>query len=241
MADSLNQNYHSNGYTPSPSWRGYRTYYDDSFSWEKKYEEERQRFKDLITKNEMTYQENFDLRRKVTDLEIIRDNLSQELDEIENEFDMNSQRFSDRENTLLDRINFLESEKYNLENRLGYYAQGVPEEYFLNENRRLKESNLDMEIKLEILSNFFNKMQNVVGTDSNNSRNNNAKPFRLISELNVSSLREKLKVMEDNIMTAKYGHIGKTSNVDHLNKYADNTDVIDYKMKDLNYENEELR
>src|SRR4051794_25085185 len=122
MAESTDFSY-SNSYQKSPEYlRGYRIspspYHHKENCCCTKYEEEKERIRDLINQLENKNEENFNLRLKVDEIEKLRVSLQEELDRLENDYTLNSQRFSNRENDLMDKVHFLEIEKKHLEERL---------------------------------------------------------------------------------------------------------------------------
>ena len=107
----------------------------------------------------------------------------------------------------------------------------TPDEDFLaRENKRLKDQNIKNELKLDLFTRFFNKVQNFVGGKIS------SRPFALIDSLDVSSLREKLKTLEQDIE-----RMSSIARENTKGLVMGNSEIINSKFKDLSEENEILR
>lgn len=234
MADSTDYSYlsHHQRSFGNENWRGFRSYYKDTSERDKLFDEEKERVRELINKLEQKNEENFNLRMRIEEVEQVKNNLMYDLDNLEQEYNISTRRFSNRENDLLDKVRFLEVEKSNLENRLNYYMKDrIGDDHLFNENRRLKQANLDMEIKIEMLTHFLNKVQNIII-----SKSSKVTPFVLLENLNSTTLRERLSQMEEQVeklVQTKNTLLSKDTNKGLV---LGNSDIINKKEGDGNEE-----
>jgi hypothetical protein len=189
------------------SWRGYRSYYCDGYNY------------DVYDREYRLKEENYNLRLQL-------ENSEKTIDD-----------YLYRENELTDRISLLEAQKANLEEKLYrielYRSQPPKEEDLLNwENRRLKDSNLKSELKLELLTHFINKLQTLT------SKKEDKIGFTLLENMELSSLREKLKHVESEIIKVFDYRNEKEA---QKGLVMGNSEIINKNMKDLSEENENLK
>jgi hypothetical protein len=163
------------------------------------YDEERSNMIDLIRKLEIANEENLNLRLRLDEMEVIKNQMAEDLNELENEINISSRRFMNREMDLNDKINLLENERRQLQERLNYHINSndtqmrnsvSTDEMLIRENRRLKQELTNREDKLESLTLFFNKMQNVLPNKILNDGG-----FVLLERLEPEKLKKKLDSM----------------------------------------------
>jgi hypothetical protein len=189
------------------TWRGYRSYYCDGYNY------------DVYDREYRLKEENFNLRLQL-------ENSEKTIDD-----------YIFRENELSDRIGLLEAQKANLEEklyRIELYRSQPPkeEDLLLWENRRLKDSNLKSELKLELLTHFINKLQTLT------SRKEEKSGFTILENMELSALREKLKQVENEIVK-----LFEYRNEKEAQKglVMGNSEIINKNLKDLSEENENLK
>jgi hypothetical protein len=216
--------------TSSDTWRGYKPYYRDYA------DDDKTRIRELTLKLQSQNDELSDLRYRLEQSEKDRLDLEYELDRLERDYRLVDQRSIDRENELLDKIRTLEIEKSKIEDN--YYRdykyssvnRTADEEFLFRENRRLKDQNIKNELKLDLMSRFFNRVQNYV------QGRITARPYVLIENMDVDTLREKLNHLELDI--ERMSSIAR----EHTKGLVlGNSEIINSKMKDVNEENELLK
>lgn len=230
MSDNDYSRYSNYLKTSSDSWRGYKPYYRD-------YEDnDKTRIRELTIKLQSQNDEISDLRFKLEQSEKDKYDLEYDLNRFERDYRVADQRSIDRENELLEKIRTLELEKSKIEDN--YYkdfkyssVNRTPDEEFLfRENRRLKDQNIKNELKLDLMSRFFNRVQNYV------QGRITPRPYVLIESMDVNTLREKLNHLELDIE-----RMSNISREHTKGLVLGNSEIINSKMKDINEENEYLR
>ena len=232
-----------NNYSYLKSDRAYNTYsspkrnYDYSYRLYSTIEEDRDRIRNLNSRVQDVTEENLHLRRRLEDAERDRDDLTYELNKLEREYEVAHERLLDKENELM-RTKLLTREKNNLEDLAASYRtdtvsrlKELEEDFLTRENRKLKDNNIRNEMKIDLLTRFFNKMQNIVL-----AKDGQPLPFVLLENMDMASLKGKLIEMEDETEKLVEANRVKTKGL-----VLGNSEIINHKFKDLKEENEYLR
>ena len=155
---------------------------------------------------------------------------------IEN-FEKDIEEYIYRESQLTEKIRLLELKKQNLEekiNRMELYGTLPPkdDDIFRRENRKLKDENLKSELKLELLTHFINKLQSLT------FKKNEKPSFTLLENMDLNSLRERLRQLESEIILV-FDY--KNEKEAQKGLVMGNSELVNKNIKDLSDENENLR
>jgi len=124
---------------------------------------------DLLKELHMKNNELLKLNNRIIELENTKYEMFVDLERYETEFQMVEDKFFNKQNELLDKIQILELEKENLSKKLNYYEQifpatvtknNCPSELFSLENERLLEELYFKEGKLKVFYEFYIQLQN---------------------------------------------------------------------------------
>lgn len=172
------------------------------------------------------YDREYKLREENYNLNLKLENLEKDIEE-----------YIYRESELTDRIRLLESQNLNLEekiNRLGKLGSLPPkdEEVLRWENRKLKDDNLKSELKLELLTHFINKLQSLT------SKKNEKPGFTLLENMDLNSLRDRLRVLESEIIKVFDYKFEKEA---QKGLVMGNSELVNKNLKEVLEENENIR